>query len=865
MLGIEPTDDKAAIKKAYARLLRQHNPEDDPVGFMRLREAYEAACKMAESEWFVVVRANREASAESDGETPAEPDEDVLPEDEYTLSEEEYALPEEDVPPSAPTRVPEDAETPVEPAEASAEVPNDGETPAEPDEAPVAESEDEETPAKSADEVPLRRILSARTGEEMPFEPEGAVILSEQFVRAHVERALRDLYDDFRARITVKRWQELFRAFSLREMNAAYTLAPHFFNEHPCLPHAVWLYLNEEFSLNEDPAFRWQEILHAEELDFCTELAEFYRDRRSADPAVCADYAVLCLRAYVAARRGAHEEVLSLAREAADLLGWNSALLLLLSGDAHFALGDAPWEAADAYKAYLLRRPDDDASRFNRAVALFSFGEYTAALMEFQQLNAREYRPDLVCDRLRQCRLRLKRDVGVSKGNLRQCRLQTGRAKRNLKARRNRERKEAMRARGKSRLYWYLVRRFLLRAFQIVVAVHVVGIVGFVAYAFISDAFAAPGEEADRYWKQALAHDPETGDSPDAAKAFSAASRLAELDDARGQKLLGDYYAAGIGVKADGAQARDWYQKSVDNGNTGAYVGLGRLYLYGGSGLRQNTRSAISCFTEAARYGHAEGMFYLSVLYGERVDVRRDPDKALLFLRGAAAKDFPEALLHLGIRYENGRDVAANEDVARTYYERAAGMGSVEADMRLARLCEKRGDVWGAFVHYEKVFADSAAARTGLGWLYKNGLGVERDYKRAASLFEDAASGGDSEAFYHLAFLYAEGLGVPKDTAQAAQLLTNAIQRKLDEEIAAAREKGDRARERRLRDEGMLAADLLRALGENREKDLPGAIYALTRLVEADEGVTETVVYWYKVAGELGSEESARWLREHGS
>lgn len=47
VLGIDPTTDESVIKKAYAKQLQVHHPEEDPEGYQLLREAYEWAKERA--------------------------------------------------------------------------------------------------------------------------------------------------------------------------------------------------------------------------------------------------------------------------------------------------------------------------------------------------------------------------------------------------------------------------------------------------------------------------------------------------------------------------------------------------------------------------------------------------------------------------------------------------------------------------------------------------------------------------------------------------------------------------------------------------------------------------------------------------
>lgn len=46
VLGLAPDADERAIKRAYAALLRVHRPDDDPVGFQRINEAYAHALEL---------------------------------------------------------------------------------------------------------------------------------------------------------------------------------------------------------------------------------------------------------------------------------------------------------------------------------------------------------------------------------------------------------------------------------------------------------------------------------------------------------------------------------------------------------------------------------------------------------------------------------------------------------------------------------------------------------------------------------------------------------------------------------------------------------------------------------------------------
>jgi TPR repeat protein len=75
-----------------------------------------------------------------------------------------------------------------------------------------------------------------------------------------------------------------------------------------------------------------------------------------------------------------------------------------------------------------------------------------------------------------------------------------------------------------------------------------------------------------------------------------------------------------------------------------------------------------------------------------------------------------------------------------------------------------------AFEHWNRA-AESGHARAlnGLGLLYRDGKGIEKDEKRAVSLFRSASERGFSYAMFNLGMMIRDGRGVDGDDVEACK------------------------------------------------------------------------------------------------
>jgi localization factor PodJL len=160
-------------------------------------------------------------------------------------------------------------------------------------------------------------------------------------------------------------------------------------------------------------------------------------------------------------------------------------------------------------------------------------------------------------------------------------------------------------------------------------------------------------------------------------------------------------------------------------------------------------------------------------------------------LRAAALKGDPTAAFEIGVRFAEGKGIAASYDEAAKWYDRAAQAGVVPAIFRLGTFYEKglsvKKDVDIARRYY-LLAADrgNAKAMHNLAVLDADGGGKGANYKNASQWFRKAADRGIADSQFNLGILYARGIGVEQNLAESFKWFS----------LAAAQGDADSARKR---------------------------------------------------------------------
>ena len=243
----------------------------------------------------------------------------------------------------------------------------------------------------------------------------------------------------------------------------------------------------------------------------------------------------------------------------------------------------------------------------------------------------------------------------------------------------------------------------------------------------------------------------------DAERAVSCFKKSAEFGNAEAQRLLGDCYFWGEGIREDTREAVKWYRLAAEQGNAEAQRNLGDCYSWG-EGIREDKQEAVKWYRRAAGQGNEEAQKelvycckYLGDCYFFGEGIREDKQEAVKWYRLAAGQGDASAQRMLGACYSLGEGIREDKQEAVKWFRLAAGQGDASAQRMLGDCYffgngvgkNKREAVNWYFLSAKK---GNAEAQRRLGACFYFGHGVAKNRQEAIRWYRLAAEQGNTVA-----------------------------------------------------------------------------------------------------------------------
>lgn len=210
----------------------------------------------------------------------------------------------------------------------------------------------------------------------------------------------------------------------------------------------------------------------------------------------------------------------------------------------------------------------------------------------------------------------------------------------------------------------------------------------------------------------------------DYATALKILKPLAQKGNAFAQNNVGNLYAA----ESNFSEALKWYTLAAKQGATHAQINIGNMYK-DGYGVKEDEKEALKWYTAAAEHGDTEGQISIGDLYYQKKDP--NPDEAIARYKLAAKLGNPYGYFKIGDMYNDGLRVKKDENEAIKWYLLAANEGDDWAQDRLGAFyiggINKEHQNYAEALKWYTLSAKQGNA-SGLGRMYKDGNGVEKDY-----------------------------------------------------------------------------------------------------------------------------------------
>ena len=208
-----------------------------------------------------------------------------------------------------------------------------------------------------------------------------------------------------------------------------------------------------------------------------------------------------------------------------------------------------------------------------------------------------------------------------------------------------------------------------------------------------------------------------------------------------------------------------WLKKAALQGSPIAQVQLGRAYMDGLDGVKQDNSEALMWFKMAAEQEWPEGLYLLGTMYLIGKGCAMDTEEAFRLIRLSAEQGYVHAHFNLAQHYFYGQDVVKNLTEAERWCRCPAEDGMVIAQTLMGYILYEQGRKAEAAGWWEKAAGQGDVfAVLELGKYYIYDL---NDY-RAIPYLEKAADLGCGEAECLLGWCYLNGWGVTADRMASA-------------------------------------------------------------------------------------------------
>ena len=198
---------------------------------------------------------------------------------------------------------------------------------------------------------------------------------------------------------------------------------------------------------------------------------------------------------------------------------------------------------------------------------------------------------------------------------------------------------------------------------------------------------------------------------------------------------------------------------------------LNRVAIFYSQGwaVNKDEKEAIKWFEESAGLGFSYGQYNLADYYMSGKFIPQDRNKAFELYHKAALQGLAEAQIKVGKYYEQGIGrIEKNLTDASKWYEKALNQGAKEIRIDLYYVYRDMNQMDKAFkIALELANESDSFMMCLVGFAYREGKGVKRDFSKAFEWFLKSATNGYEGGELLLGASYRDGKGIEQDFIKA--------------------------------------------------------------------------------------------------